>query len=90
MDEISLFLLTLVLTYETCLKDTRSDPQLELILFNLVIVEGYNTIALAFLLLNVVTEGAYTRIIFIKSEAVLLSGLVSSYVVRGKAPGKLI
>ena len=63
MIEISLFLLALVLTHEACLKDTGRDPQLELKLFNLVVVVGYNGYALALLLLNIRTEGPHSRLI---------------------------
>ena len=59
MVEALFFLLSLVLSDEACLKDTRSDTHLELILFDLVVVEGHDCPAVAFLLLTVRAEVAY-------------------------------
>ena len=60
MVEALFFLLSLVLSDEACLKDTRSDTHLELILFDLVVVEGHDGPAMAFLLLTIRAEVAYT------------------------------
>ena len=59
MVEALFFLLSLVLSDETCLEDTRSDTHLELILFDLVVVEGHDGPTVAFLLLTVRAEVAY-------------------------------
>ena len=65
--KVFLFLLALVLTHETCLKDTRRDSQLELKLLYLVVVEGHYGYALAFLLLTIRAEVAYARLIRIQT-----------------------
>ena len=63
MVETLSFLLALVLANQTCLKDTRRDTHLELILFDLVVVEGHDGPAVAFLLLTIRAEVPYTRFV---------------------------
>ena len=79
--KVFLLLLALVLTHETCLKDTRRDTHLELILLYLVVVEGHYGHALAFLLLTIRAKVPYARFILIQTEAVLLRRLVSPDVI---------
>ena len=51
--KLTLFLLTLIHADQALVKDTRSDAQLELVLFDLIIKELYNFDVGAFLLLYI-------------------------------------